>query len=34
LGITKMKEVASGMMSADDAAEASAYFDYVVGAMQ
>jgi allophycocyanin alpha subunit len=29
-----MKAVASGLLSSEDAAEASAYFDYVVGAMQ
>jgi allophycocyanin alpha subunit len=29
-----MKSVASGLLSGEDAAEASAYFDYVVGAMQ
>ncbi|NJN22319.1 MAG: allophycocyanin [Leptolyngbya sp. RL_3_1] len=29
-----MKGVASGLLSGEDAAEASAYFDYVVGAMQ
>ncbi|NEO83700.1 MAG: allophycocyanin [Spirulina sp. SIO3F2] len=34
LGVTKMKEVATSMMAADDAAEAGTYFDYVVGAMQ
>ncbi|MGB0561023.1 MAG: allophycocyanin [Spirulinaceae cyanobacterium] len=34
LGVTKMKDVATGMMAADDAAEAGTYFDYVVGAMQ
>jgi len=33
-GIRAMKNVASGMMSADDASEAGAYFDYVIGAMQ
>lgn len=31
--VREMKEVATGMMSADDAAEAGTYFDYVVGAM-
>jgi allophycocyanin alpha subunit len=31
--VREMKEVASGLMSADDAAEASAYFDFVIGAM-
>jgi allophycocyanin alpha subunit len=29
-----MKAVASSLLSSDDAAEAAAYFDYVVGAMQ
>ncbi|MEM0979101.1 MAG: allophycocyanin subunit alpha [Cyanobacteria bacterium P01_H01_bin.58] len=29
-----MKAVAAGLLSSEDAAEASAYFDYVVGAMQ
>jgi allophycocyanin alpha subunit len=29
-----MKAVASGLLSSEDAAEAAAYFDYVVGAMQ
>ena len=29
-----MKSVASGLLSSEDAGEASAYFDYVVGAMQ
>jgi len=29
-----MKNVATSMMSAEDAAEAASYFDYVVGAMQ
>lgn len=29
-----MKAVATGMMSGDDAAEAGAYFDYVIGAME
>jgi allophycocyanin alpha subunit len=32
--IRAMKNVATGMMSTEDAAEAGAYFDYVVGAMQ
>jgi allophycocyanin alpha subunit len=31
--VREMKEVASGLMSADDAAEASGYFDFVIGAM-
>ncbi|NJL00151.1 MAG: allophycocyanin [Spirulinaceae cyanobacterium RM2_2_10] len=34
LSVRAMKDVATGMMSADDAAEAGTYFDYVVGAMQ
>ena len=29
-----MKSVAAGLLSSEDAGEASAYFDYVVGAMQ
>lgn len=29
-----MKNVATGLMSTDDAAEAGSYFDYVIGAMQ
>ncbi|ELR98738.1 allophycocyanin subunit alpha [Gloeocapsa sp. PCC 73106] len=32
--VREMKEVASSLMSTEDAAEANAYFDYVVGAMQ
>ncbi len=32
--IRAMKEVATGMMSSEDAAEAASYFDYVIGAMQ
>lgn len=32
--IAEMKNVAASMMSADDAAEASAYFDYVIGGLQ
>lgn len=32
--IREMKEIASGLMSSEDASEASSYFDYVVGAMQ
>lgn len=32
--VREMKEVATGMMSADDAGEAGSYFDYVIGAMQ
>lgn len=31
--VREMKEVASGLLSAEDAAEAAGYFDYVVGAM-
>jgi allophycocyanin alpha subunit len=33
-GIRAMKNVASSLLSADDAAEAGYYFDYVIGAMQ
>ncbi|MGJ3252481.1 MAG: allophycocyanin subunit alpha [Elainellaceae cyanobacterium] len=33
-GISEMKGAAVGMMSADDAADAASYFDYVIGAMQ
>ncbi|MGH1394741.1 MAG: allophycocyanin subunit alpha [Trichormus sp.] len=33
-GVGAMKSVAAGLLSAEDAAEAGAYFDYVVGAMQ
>jgi allophycocyanin alpha subunit len=32
--VREMKEVASAMMSPDDAGEAGSYFDYVIGAMQ
>lgn len=32
-GVRSMKAVATSLMSADDAAEAGSYFDYVVGAM-
>lgn len=32
--VREMKEVASSMMSAEDAAEAGSYFDYVIGAME
>jgi allophycocyanin alpha subunit len=32
--IRDMKDVATSMMSADDAAEAGSYFDYVAGALQ
>jgi allophycocyanin alpha subunit len=32
-GIGAMKNIATGMMSGDDASEAGAYFDYVIGAM-
>lgn len=31
--VQAMKEVATGLMSADDASEAGSYFDYVIGAM-
>jgi allophycocyanin alpha subunit len=31
--VREMKAAATGMMSADDAAEAASYFDYVIGAM-
>lgn len=31
--VREMKEVACGLMSADDASEASGYFDFVIGAM-
>jgi allophycocyanin alpha subunit len=33
-GVRAMKSVATGLLSADDAAEAASYFDYLVGAMQ
>jgi allophycocyanin alpha subunit len=33
-GIRELKEVASGLLSADDAAEAGSYFDYLIGAIQ
>lgn len=33
-GVAEMKSAATSMMSADDAGEAGAYFDYVIGAMQ
>lgn len=33
-GVNEMKAVASGLMSAGDAAEAGAYFDYLAGAIQ
>jgi allophycocyanin alpha subunit len=33
-GIAEMKSAATALMSADDAAEAASYFDYVIGAMQ
>jgi allophycocyanin alpha subunit len=33
-GISEMKSVASGLMSAGDASEAAAYFDYLAGAIQ
>jgi allophycocyanin alpha subunit len=32
--VRSMKSVATSLMSGDDAAEAGAYFDYVIGAMQ
>lgn len=32
--VREMKQVASSMMSGEDAAEAGSYFDYVIGAMQ
>lgn len=32
-GVREMKEAASSLLSAEDAAEASSYFDYVIGAM-
>lgn len=32
--VREMKEVASGLLSSGDAAEAAAYFDFVVGALQ
>ncbi|MGB3405487.1 MAG: allophycocyanin subunit alpha [Microcoleaceae cyanobacterium] len=32
-GVRAMKNVATGLLSGDDAAEASGYFDYVIGAM-
>jgi allophycocyanin alpha subunit len=32
-GVGEMKEAASSLLSAEDAAEASSYFDYVIGAM-
>ena len=32
--VREMKEISTGMMSADDAGEAGSYFDYVIGAMQ
>ncbi len=32
-GVSAMKNIATGMMSGDDASEAGAYFDYVIGAM-
>lgn len=32
--IREMKEVATSLMSADDAGEAGSYFDYVIGALQ
>jgi allophycocyanin alpha subunit len=32
-GVREMKEAASSLLSAEDAAEASSYFDYVIGAI-
>jgi allophycocyanin alpha subunit len=32
--IRALKDAASGLLSADDAAEAASYFDYVIGALQ
>ena len=32
-GVRAMKDAAASMMSAEDAAEAGAYFDYLIGAM-
>ena len=32
-GIRELKEVSSGLMSSEDAAEAAGYFDYVIGRM-
>ncbi|MGI0480654.1 allophycocyanin [Geminocystis sp. CENA526] len=32
--IREAKEVATGLLSSDDASEAAAYFDYVIGALQ
>jgi len=32
-GIREMKNVATGMMSGDDASEAASYFDYVIGGL-
>jgi allophycocyanin alpha subunit len=32
-GVSEMKSVASGLMSAEDASEAAAYFDYLIGAI-
>jgi allophycocyanin alpha subunit len=33
-GVRAMKNVATSLMSGEDAAEAGSYFDYVIGAMQ
>jgi allophycocyanin alpha subunit len=33
-GVRAMKNVASSLLSGDDAAEAGAYFDYIIGSMQ
>jgi allophycocyanin alpha subunit len=32
-GIRALKSVATGLLSGEDAAEAAAYFDYVIGAL-
>ena len=32
--VREMKDIANGLLSTEDASEASAYFDYVVGALQ
>jgi len=33
-GVRAMKNVVASMLSSEDASEAGAYFDYVIGAMQ
>jgi allophycocyanin alpha subunit len=33
-GVRAMKNAATSLLAAEDAAEAAAYFDYVIGAMQ